>query len=105
MNVHQLTGDISKLRRSGGTAIDPCPAFALQINRTAQQQAIACFEAGFLQPIRQTSGAVEFSAYFTARHAFADHAGISTSAKSQLQRVDQYRFACPGFSCENCKSA
>ena len=103
MDVHQLVGNLLELAGGCRAAIDPGPALALRINRAAQQQAVRRFEAGLLQPWRQTRGAVEFGADFAAQGALADHADIGTCAQRQLQRTNQYRFAGPGFTGENRK--
>ncbi|MPM38632.1 hypothetical protein SDC9_85262 [bioreactor metagenome] len=43
---------------------------------------------------------VELCAQIRALGAFADHAGVTTRAQQQLQRIDQNRLACAGLSGE-----
>ena len=65
----------------------------MRIDGAAQQQRVACVEAGLLQPGRERRRQVEFGADLGALRAFAHHGGLGARAECQLQRVDQDGFA------------
>ena len=98
VDVDQLDGNVLELGSGGGAAVDPGAAFALGVDRAAQQQGGGGLKPSLVQPGGQAGRAVKFSTDVAAFGAFAHHAGISPRAKGQLQRVNQNRFARAGFT-------
>ena len=90
VNIDQLTGNVLQLGRRSRTAIDPGPAFPLQVDGAAQEQAITGFKTGFAEPVREARGAVEFCADFAAVCTFSNDTGVRATAQRELKCIDQY---------------
>ena len=107
MDVEQVISHLAKLQQSGRAAVDPSSALALCVNGPAQQQhglVGVGTKAGVVQPLRQRAGRVELGADLGARRAFAHQADVASTAKCELQRVDQDRLASAGFTRQHRKA-
>ena len=97
VDVDQVVSRFTQLRNRGRAAIDPRPAFALRVDRAAQEQAVlfvgAGCKPGFFKPGRQAGRHIELGTDLGACRTFAHHARIAPTAQCELQRVDQDRLA------------
>jgi hypothetical protein len=105
VDVEQLLAHGAQLLGSGRAAIDPGAAFALQIDRAAQQQYVVRIKACFLQQGLDAGGGIKFCRHIGAAGAFADNARVGTRASDQLQGVNQDRLAGAGFARQHRKTA
>ena len=105
MDVHQQVAQFAQLGGSGGHAVDVGLAAASVVDHPAQQRA-ALFhrELVRLQPLGGLGGGRKIGGDVGLGRAFAHHAGIAPAAQGQCQRIDQDRFAGPGFAGEDGKA-
>ncbi len=98
VDVEQAVADLAQLRGRGGAAIDPAAAAALEIDRAAQEQRIAGFEAAGVQPRGEIRIGVEFDAHVQAFSALAHRTRVGAVAQRELQGVDEDRLARAGLA-------
>ena len=98
VDVEELLAQLAQLCGGGGAAVDPGAAFSGGVYSAAQQQVGAGLKACFFDPGRNGGSGLELGTHLATAGAFAHHARFGTGPQSQLQSVDQNRFARPGLA-------
>ena len=87
--------------RGGRGSIDPPTAFPLGADGSAKKQGFVGFNSCIAKPWLQLAGVVEFCAYICVGSSFAHVSSIRAGAQSQLQCIDQNRFAGSRLPCQH----